>query len=465
MTFADKPPSPTRVARAGYNGGVGNAPSGTGTASRASGSSPAARSPDFREIARVLGVEGSRELARRAQLLLARVIEEAPRLQREFAPVLSSKGGKLRLCGTTSAGEAKLSWDDSRGCDALRAPADFHLETGATKDRRRYRARTAFATLLPISAEAELAAVGALTEQLHGTDAELRAAASAQFPHLYSFLERIALLEQTTLIREKSDHVAIRLRAPLNRAAIRRHYPSIDRLHGWIKALVVTITDARGRELARIQFDGSRRVFRLDAQVGGEGFLFGDGDRPLRDEEGRPLRLGFRLTESQSLQLHVELTTALIKLGRLRLGSCRLPDSRWDLELSGSATGDRALWNARVGSIDEARGPLAWLLPLGRILDLLEQTFALRIELAPREHDDRLHDLEIDYGLETPRSRLLDLAETLLRWGSRSNVFRGLLGVWHDLADSLAADLEALARNASAGVDDDDEPGGDVNLD
>lgn len=393
-----------------------------------------------------MGVGRSRELARRAQLLLARVIEEAPQLERAFEPILSSKGGRLRLCGTTSAGTATLSWDDSRNRAALRAPGDFYLETGADKDRKRYRAQTSFATLSTFSAEQELAGASMFLEQLRGTDAELLAALRVQFPHLYAYLGRLADLERTSVIRDEPDHVAIRLRAPLNRASIRAHYPSLDRMQGWIKSLLVIITDDAGRVLGRIEFDGSRRVLCIDALAHDGALLCAEDDAPLRDGEGQPVPLGFDLGGTKRFQIDAEVTTALIRIGRLRLGSCRLPDSRWELAFAGSDRGARVAWDARVGAIGAPRAPLRWLLPLERIFDMLEQSFALHIGLAPHGDGDGLHDLDIRYGLETPRSKLLDLAEALMRWGSRSTAFRGLLGIWHDLAESLAADLEALAE-------------------
>ncbi len=400
------------------------------------------RPPNFREVVAALGVDRSRTLARRAQLLLARLLEEAPELAAALEPILSARGGRLRLCGTTSAGQASLSWDDSRARADLRAAADFYLESVALKSRKRYEGSTAFVTLSTLSAAQVLAAVQVAIANLRGSDEAILAALHRDFPALHGFLAGIADLEHTAIIRSESDYVAIRLRAPLNRAAIKAHYPSIDRMHGWIKELIVDLTDGQGRRLARIGFDGSRRRFCLDAHVRDGEFLLGDDNKPLRDSDGQPLALGFGLAESQSFVIHVQVTTALVRLGRLRLGSCRLPESSWDLSFVGSERGDRADWRTRVSAISPPRAPLKWVVPLDKIFAMFKDSFRLRVRLLPRPGDDELHELDIDYGLHTPRSALLDLAETLLRWGSRTSVLRDLLGLWHDLAASLASDLE-----------------------
>jgi hypothetical protein len=238
--------------------------------------------------------------------------------------------------------------------------------------------------------------------------------------------------------------VVVCLEAPLNRAAIRQHYPSIDRLHGWIKEVVVVVRGADGHRLGRIRFDGGSRVLCIDTLVRGSDFLLGKNDGPVRDRDGLPVPLVFELTRSQRFGIEVKVTTALFRLGRLRLGSYRLPESTWDLRFNGDERGDRAEWVARVSAIEQPRAPLKWLLPLERIFAMFKESFRLRVALAPQRDASELHDLEVEYGLETPRSALLDFAEALLRWGSRSSVFRDLLGLWHDLAESLAEDLEKI---------------------
>jgi hypothetical protein len=266
------------------------------------------------------------------------------------------------------------------------------------------------------------------------------------FPHLEQFLRRLADLDETTVVKEQSDHTVIDLRAPLDRSAIRAHYPSIDRVHAWVEELEVLVADDADRALARIRFDGRARVLHIRAIASEGDLLWSDGEQPIRDQSGNPSYLDFALTDSLELVLHVKVTGSILRIGRLRLFSVRVPPIRLSLRFIGDADALRARWQLRIASIGAPRAPLRWILPLERIFDTVRESFCMHIELAPHPSVAGLHELVIEYQVETVRSALLELAESLFRWGSRSRVFRDLLGLWHDLVVALNNDLDALRR-------------------